>query len=146
MDLTVKKFYELTLDELFEIYKFRAAVFIVEQNCAYQDVDEWDKKAYHVFLKENGELQAYLRVLPPHLAFDDVSIGRVITSKRRCGLGTKIMNEGIKIAKEKFGAESITIKAQLYAKNFYEQFGFAQISEPFLEDGILHIDMRVLFE
>lgn len=146
MDLRVKEFYELTLDELFEIYRFRASVFIVEQNCVYQDVDEWDKSAYHVFLIKNGQMLAYLRVLPPHLAFDDVSIGRVVTAERRCGLGTKIMNEGIKIAKEKFGAKSVTIKAQLYAKEFYRQFGFKEISEEFLEDGILHIDMRAVFE
>lgn len=144
MDLTVKKFYELSLDELFEIYRLRAQVFIVEQNCAYQDVDEWDKAAYHVFLKENGEMQAYLRVLPPNLAFDDVSIGRVVTAKRRCGLGTKIMEEGIKVAKEKLDAKSVTIKAQLYAKEFYERFGFREISEEFLEDGILHIDMKAV--
>lgn len=144
MDLTVKKFYELSLDELFEIYRLRAQVFIVEQNCAYQDVDEWDKAAYHVFLKENGEMQAYLRVLPPNLAFDDVSIGRVVTAKRRCGLGTKIMEEGIKVAKEKLDAKSVTIKAQLYAKKFYERFGFREISEEFLEDGILHIDMKAV--
>ncbi|MCM1298298.1 MAG: GNAT family N-acetyltransferase [Firmicutes bacterium] len=145
MDLTVKGFYELTLDELFEIYKFRAAVFIVEQNCVYQDVDEWDKSAYHLFLKENGEMQAYLRVLPSGTAFDDISIGRVITAKRRCGLGTRIMNEGIKVAKEKFNAKSITIKAQLYAKKFYERFGFKEISEAFSEDGILHVEMKAVF-
>lgn len=144
MDLTVKKFYELSLDELFKIYRLRAQVFIVEQNCVYQDVDEWDKAAYHVFLKENGEMQAYLRVLPPNLAFDDVSIGRVVTAKRRCGFGTKIMEEGIKVAKEKLDAKSVTIKAQLYAKKFYERFGFREISEEFLEDGILHIDMKAV--
>ena len=144
MDLTVKKFYELSLDELFEIYRLRAQVFVVEQNCVYQDIDEWDKAAYHVFLKGNGEMQAYLRVLPPNLAFDDVSIGRVVTAKRRCGLGTKIMEEGIRIAKEKLDAKSVTIKAQLYAKKFYERFGIRETSEEFLEDGILHIDMKAV--
>ena len=89
-------------------------------------------------------MQAYLRVLPPNLAFDDVSIGRVVTAKRRCGLGTKIMEEGIRIAKEKLDAKSVTIKAQLYAKKFYERFGFREISEEFLEDGILHIDMKAV--
>ncbi len=143
MELTVKHFNELTAAELFDIYKLRTAVFVVEQNCAYQEVDDADKSAYHVWLHENGEILAYIRVLPKGVKFDDVSIGRVISAKRRQGFGTRILNEGIKVAKEKLGADIITIEAQTYAKGFYENVGFVRISEEFLEDGIPHIRMRL---
>ncbi|MBR5089980.1 MAG: GNAT family N-acetyltransferase [Ruminiclostridium sp.] len=143
MELTVKHFNELTAAELFDIYKLRTAVFVVEQNCAYQEVDDADKSAYHVWLHENGEILAYIRVLPKGIKFDDVSIGRVISAKRRQGFGTRILNEGIKVAKEKLGADIITIEAQTYAKGFYENAGFVRISEEFLEDGIPHIRMRL---
>lgn len=141
MELTVKHFSQLTRDELFAIYKLRVAVFVVEQQCAYPEVDDADKTAYHLWLSDAGGIQAYLRVLPPHTTFDTASIGRVIAVKRRQGLGGRIVAEGIRAAREKFGAEAITIEAQTYARNLYEKAGFVQSSEEFLEDGIPHIQM-----
>ena len=141
METIVKKFEELTVEELYEILKARAEVFVVEQNCAYQDMDDVDKEAYHVYLKEEGKLVGYLRVIDKDKRLDEVSLGRVISLKRRCGIGTKLMLAGILVAKEKFHAKRIKIGAQLYAKPFYEQVGFKQISKEYLEDGIPHIYM-----
>jgi ElaA protein len=141
MDLVIKRFEELTVEELYEILKARAEVFIVEQNCAYQDIDGKDKHAYHVFLKDDTGILAYLRVIEKGISFEEVSIGRVLTIKRGCGLGKILMLEGIKIAKEKLNADKIRIGAQCYAKAFYEKVGFRQVSDEFLEDGIPHIQM-----
>lgn len=141
MKLTVKHFSELTAHELYEIYKLRTAVFVVEQNCPYQEVDEKDKNAYHVWLSQREEMIAYLRVLGPGVSYNEVSIGRVISARRRQGIGTMILREGIKVAKEKFGTGTIRIEAQTYARKLYENEGFVQTSEEFLEDGIPHIEM-----
>ena len=141
MELVVKAFAQLSTDELFAIYKLRVAVFIVEQQCAYPEVDDFDRLAYHIFLRDGEGIQAYLRLLPPHTTFDTVSIGRVIAAKRRCGLGGRIVAEGIRAAREIFGAKRITIEAQTYARGLYEKAGFVQSSEEFLEDGIPHIRM-----
>ena len=142
METVVKKFEELTLWELYEILRIRSEVFVVEQNCVYQDLDEIDQEAYHVYLKENGKIWAYLRVIDKGKRLDEVSIGRVISLKRRCGLGGILMAEGIKIAEEKFGAKRIKIGAQAYARPFYESVGFRVIKEEtYMEDGIPHIYM-----
>ena len=143
MELVIKHFNELTVRELFEIYKLRVSVFVVEQNCPYQEIDDADKDAYHVCLKDESGIQAYLRVLPKGVTFQEVSLGRVIAVKRRCGLGSKILSEGIKFAKERFGAEIITIGAQVYARGLYEKAGFVQSSPEYLEDGIPHIIMTL---
>lgn len=145
MKLIVKHFRELTTEELFEIYKLRVAVFVVEQNCPYQEVDCADLVAYHLYLKDESGLQAYLRVLPKGATHEEVSIGRVISVKRRCGLGTQIVKEGISVAKEKFDAKQIVIEAQTYARKLYENVGFVQSGEEFLEDGIPHIPMTYQF-
>ena len=141
MELVIKRFNELTIEELYEIYKLRISVFVVEQNCPYQEIDEADKSAYHVYYKDKNGIQAYLRVLPKGTSFNEVSLGRVIAVKRKCGYGSKIVLEGIKVAKEKLNAKLIKIEAQVYAKKFYESLGFVAISEEFLEDGIPHIQM-----
>ena len=145
MKLVCKHFSELTAEELFDIYKVRTAVFVVEQNCPYQEVDDADKAAYHLYLKDEEGIQAYLRVLPKGAVREDVAIGRVLSVKRRCGLGTAIMKAGIETAREKFAAERITIGAQVYAKKLYENLGFVQCSEEYLEDGIPHITMTLTF-
>ncbi len=141
MNLTVKQFYELTIDELWQIYHIRAEVFVVEQNCVYQDIDRYDKEAYHLWLSDEDGMQAYARVLPAGTAFEYAAIGRVISMKRRAGLGTKIVSEAIRTAQGKFGADRIVIEAQVYARELYEKLGFRQVSEEFLEDGIPHIKM-----
>ena len=141
MEIVVKHFLELELEELYEILKLRAEVFVVEQNCIYQDLDDVDKEAYHLYFKEKDKIVAYLRVIDKDKRLDEVSLGRVISAKRRCGLGTKLLKAGIEVAKQKFGAKKIKIGAQLYAKPFYEGAGFKQISNEYEEDGIPHIYM-----
>ncbi len=141
MELYVRSFRELTTDELYDIYKLRVAVFVVEQNCPYQEIDDADREAYHLFLKDEAGIAAYLRVLPPGVAGQDTAIGRVIAARRGRGLGKKILGEGIRVAREKFSARTIALAAQAYAVPFYEKLGFRPVSDLFLEDGIPHIRM-----
>lgn len=141
MNLVIKRFEELSIEELYEILQVRAAIFVVEQKCTYQDLDNKDRDSYHVFLKDDGGIQAYLRVVEKGVSFEEVSIGRVLTRKRGCGLGNRILLEGIRVAREKLGADKIKIEAQSYAKLFYEKIGFVQVSEEFLDEGIPHIEM-----
>ena len=144
MELIVKHFDELTARELFDLYKLRVSVFVVEQNCPYQEVDDADRMSYHVWLRDENGIAACLRVIPAGVSFEDVSIGRVIAVRRRCGLGTRIVAEGLRVAQEKLGAQRVTIEAQTYARALYENLGFRRTSEEFLEDGIPHI--RMLWE
>ncbi|MCC8169231.1 MAG: GNAT family N-acetyltransferase [Oscillospiraceae bacterium] len=141
MELIIKKFKELTVEELYEIIKARVDIFVVEQNYPYRELDDKDKNSYHMFFKDEDSIAAYLRVVDRGVSFDEVSIGRVLTVKRGCGLGGKILAEGIKLAKEKLGAETIRIEAQTYAKGFYEKAGFEQSSAEFTLDGIPHMQM-----
>lgn len=146
MELKVRHFDELTARELYAILKLRVDVFVVEQECIYPELDNKDLSAYHVWLEENGEILAYLRVLEAGISFDEVSIGRVIAVHRREGLGTRIVSEGIRVAREKFCADAIRIEAQTYARGLYEKLGFVQTTEEFLEDGIPHIGMLLEME
>ena len=141
MELKIKHFSELSAQELFAIYKLRVSVFVVEQNCPYQEVDDADEHAYHVWFEDEDGIEAYLRVVEPGVVFPECAIGRVIAVKRRCGLGTKIVSSGLRAAQERYGAEAVRIEAQTYARKLYEGLGFVQTSEEFLEDGILHIGM-----
>ena len=141
MELIVKHFDELTARELYAILALRDKVFVVEQECIYQEADGKDSRAYHVWLEEGGEMIAYLRVLEAGVSFDEVSIGRVIAVKRRQGYGSRIVAEGIRVAREKYGAKAIRIEAQTYARGLYEKLGFKQTTEEFLDDGIPHIGM-----
>lgn len=143
MKLIIKHFSELSVEELHEIYKLRVSVFVGEQNCPYQEIDDADKYAYHLWLKDVNGIQAYARALPPGVTFDDASIGRVIAVKRRCGMGSRIVAAAIDTAKEKFSAKRLTIEAQVYARKLYEKAGFVQSSDEFLEDGIPHIHMTL---
>lgn len=143
MELRYGRLDELTIREIYEIFRLRVSVFVVEQNCPYQEIDDADKEAIHMWLEEDGRIMAYLRVIPAGLVFDQVSIGRVIAVKRRCGLSTRLIKEGIKTAAEELGATEIVLEAQTYARSLYEKLGFCQISEEFLEDGIPHIKMRL---
>ncbi len=135
MKLTVKHFNDLTVSELYDILKLRVSVFVLEQSCLYQELDDMDKNAFHLWFSDEEGISAYLRVLPQSV-WGEVSIGRVISVKRRQGLGSLILAEGIKTAKEKYGAKRIAIGAQLYAESFYEKAGFARASE---EDRKTHV-------
>lgn len=143
MQLIVKHFSELSVDELFAIYKLRVAVFVVEQKCPYQEIDEADRSAYHIWLQDEDGIAAYARALPPGVTFAEASIGRVIAVKRRCGMGSRIVAAAVETAREKFSAGKITIEAQVYARSLYEKAGFRQISDEFMEDGIPHIQMQL---
>ena len=141
MKLFVKTYRELTRDELYAILELRVSVFVVEQNCAYQDLDGCDPEALHVWLEDEEGIAAYLRILDRGVKSEYVTIGRVIAKRRRCGLGTKILQEGIRAAQERYHADAIYVEAQTYARGLYEKQGFRQISEEFLEDGIPHVRM-----
>lgn len=143
MELVIKHFNELSVKELFEILKLRVSVFVVEQKCPYQEVDDADLKACHIYLKDETGIIAYARVLPENTTFQEPSIGRVIAVKRRCGLGIQIVSAGIQVAREEFGAKCIVIEAQVYARKLYENLGFVQSSPEYLEDGIPHIKMTL---
>lgn len=141
MKLNIKMFDELTTKELYEILKLRAQVFVVEQNCNYLDLDDADVGACHVFYTDDDGIQAYLRVLDRGVMSEEVRIGRVISKKRRCGIGTSLVKEGIKAAIEKFGADKIFVEAQVYVKDMYAKLGFKQTSGEFLDVGIPHVKM-----
>lgn len=144
MELVVKHFSELSAEELFEIYKLRVSVFVVEQKCPYQEVDDADRAAYHLWLQDADGIKAYARILPQGVAFSTAAFGRVIAVERRCGLGSRIVDAAIHVAKTKLHADKITIEAQTYARSLYEKYGFRQTSDEFLEDGIPHIQMQLV--
>ena len=141
MEFCRKTFGELTKEELYEILQLRSAVFVVEQNCPYQDLDGNDQAALHLFFRESGAITAYLRIMDRDVVSPYVSIGRVIAVHRRRGEATRLLTEAIRAAREHFRADRIYLEAQVYARALYEKLGFRQISEEFLEDGIPHIRM-----
>ncbi|MBP5720815.1 MAG: GNAT family N-acetyltransferase [Bacteroidales bacterium] len=136
-----KAFSELTTAELYELLRIRSEVFVVEQDCVYQDMDNDDQPSIHLWLTVGERIVALCRVCPAGTHMEAVSIGRVITTERGKGYGKEIMLAGIEAAREHFGATRIDIEAQEYARGFYEQVGFRQSSEPFILDGIPHIKM-----
>jgi ElaA protein len=145
MSLTLHKktFSELTTAELYELLRIRSDVFVVEQDCVYQDMDYDDQPAIHLWLTEDERTVALCRVCPAGTHMDEVSIGRVITTVRGKGYGKQIMLAAIEAAGEHFGATRIDLEAQEYAKGFYEKAGFRQSSDPFILDGIPHIRMTL---
>ena len=136
-----KIFKELTTDELYELLRVRSEVFVVEQNCAYQDLDGDDQKSIHLWLTVEDKVVALARVCPAGTHLKEISIGRVITTERGKGYGKQIMLHAIDAAVEHFRATIIDIEAQEYAKGFYERVGFRQSSDTFILDGIPHIKM-----
>lgn len=139
--LHLKTFQELTIDELYELLRVRSEVFVVEQNCVYQDLDGDDQKAIHLWLTVENKVVAMARVCPAGTHMQKISIGRVITTERGRGYGRQIMLHAIDAAVERFDASNIDIEAQEYAKGFYEGVGFRQSSDTFILDGIPHIKM-----
>lgn len=140
MTVKVKAFTELTLQELYEILALRNEIFVVEQNCPYQDIDRRDQEALHVMGWEGGALKAYLRVF--RKSEEEAAIGRVLAVERRKGYASEVLRVGIMAAKERLGMDRIYLEAQTYARSLYEKQGFVQCGEEFLEDGIPHIPMR----
>ncbi|SEM29363.1 ElaA protein [Maribacter orientalis] len=144
LDIKVKKFNELSIQELYSLLKLRSEIFVVEQDCVYQDLDGKDAKALHVIgINNNNEVVAYTRIFKPGDYFDIASIGRVAVHKdyRKYGYGKDIMQASINAVNEKFKEQQIKISAQTYLDKFYTELGFKAIGEGYLEDGIPHIQM-----
>lgn len=139
----LKKFGELTSYELYAILQLRNEVFVVEQNCVFQDADDKDQSSFHLMGFSYKKLIAYTRLVPAGVSYEQVSIGRVVTSPsvRRLGAGKELMQRSIDTVYKIFGVQPIKIGAQLYLKKFYESFGFKQVGDIYLEDGIEHIYM-----
>lgn len=142
---TSKSFAELSVAELYAILRLRNEVFVVEQNCVYQDADNTDQKSFHITGWDGNTLAAYCRVIPPGISFNEASIGRVVTSPqyRKTGAGRELMKRSISFTLEQFSCNKITISAQLYLEKFYTSLGFVKISSPYLEDNIPHIKMQL---
>lgn len=143
MDIQVKSFEQLSLHQLYEVLRLRSEVFVVEQDCVYQDIDGKDEKALHVLGFDNGNLVAYTRIFPPGIYFSEAAIGRVVVknSSRKNKFGHEIMEASIKAVQDNFDTTNIKLSAQTYLTKFYESHGFHQIGEGYLEDGIPHIAM-----
>ena len=145
IEFKIKPFNELSTPELYEILKLRIEVFVVEQNCIYQDIDGKDSKAIHVLGYYNGDLAAYCRIFDAGYYFDEASIGRVIVSPRYRDkkFGHDLMKVAIEAVDANFNKKQITISAQMYLQKFYESHGFVKTSEMYLEDDIPHIQMKI---
>lgn len=143
LKISIKTFAELSTKELYAILQLRAEVFVVEQNCVYQDIDGKDPKALHIIGFKNDKIVAYCRIFKPGDYFEKASIGRVVVVKneRKFGYGHVIFQHSVDAVKEYFNETSIKISAQLYLKKFYESHGFHQVGEGYLEDDIPHIAM-----
>ena len=143
MNISIKTFNELSLNELYQILQLRSEVFVVEQDCVYQDIDGKDDKALHIIGDINGEIVAYTRCFDKGFYFEEAAIGRVVVKQeqRKYGYGHQIMKASIEAIKDHFGTEKIKLSAQQYLIKFYESHGFTSLGEGYLEDGIPHIAM-----
>lgn len=143
MEIRIKTFEELTKEELYEILALRCEVFVVEQECAYQDLDYKDQKAIHVMGKKEGRVVAYTRIFKPGGYFENTSIGRVVVpkSQRQFGYGKEIMQASLQEIEDNFPKGTIELSAQTYLKKFYNDLGFVAQGEGYLEDGIPHVRM-----
>lgn len=145
-EISVKTFSELTTEELYIILRLRSEVFVVEQKCIYQDIDNYDQDALHVCAYANNELQAYTRIIKPEIKYIGASsVGRVLTnpSSRSQGLGKEIVMAAIKQCNEVWPSLPITISAQQYLEKFYSELGFDKKSDAYMEDDIPHIEMTL---
>ncbi|MCI7302976.1 GNAT family N-acetyltransferase [Ihubacter massiliensis] len=144
MKIVIKKFHELSTEELYQILKLRSDVFVVEQKCAYPDCDGKDRHAHHLFVEQNNHIVGYLRILEKGQTFDAIAIGRVAVDPdyRGIGLARHMMNKALLFINEYLYEKQVKISAQQHLTKFYESVGFLPISESYLEDGIPHIDME----
>jgi ElaA protein len=143
MDILIKNFNELSLEELYQVLQLRSEVFVVEQNCVYQDIDGKDEKALHVLGIKAGKVIAYTRCFDKGFYFEEAAIGRVLVkeTERKNAYGHLILEASILAIEERFKTKNIKLSAQQYLTDFYENHGFMQIGEGYLEDGIPHIAM-----
>ena len=148
MKVEAKKFSELSVEEIYELLKLRTEIFVVEQECIYQDMDGKDNKAVHILGKQEDTLVAYTRIFNGGDYYDEPSIGRVVVDKKRRGedKGKEIMNESINYIKNNMQEKEIVLSAQKYLDKFYRDLGFKSEGEDYLEDGIPHQKMRLVIE
>ncbi len=141
--ILVKKFNQLSTGELYDLLQLRSEVFVVEQDCVYQDIDGKDQKAFHILGIKNNKVVAYTRVFGPRDYFEEAAIGRVVVkaSERKFKYGYDIMKVSIEVVDFHFRVTTIKVSAQTYLKSFYNNLGFKQVGEEYLEDGIPHIAM-----
>ena len=143
MEITVRTYNELTRDELYDILQLRSEVFVVEQDCVYQDIDGKDKKALHVIGKIDGNVVAYTRCFAPDIYFKEAAIGRVVVraDERKYGYGHHIMEASLSAITEHYKTNTVKLSAQTYLIDFYRAHDFKSTGEEYLEDGIPHIAM-----
>jgi ElaA protein len=143
IEWSLKKFTELTSGELYQLLRLRSAVFVVEQASVFLDLDDKDQYCAHLMGTRRGQLLAYSRIVPAGVTFEYASLGRIVVAQegRGQGLGKMLMDRSISELEEKFGAVPIQIGAQTYLRAFYGNFRFVPCSEPYIEDGIEHIEM-----
>lgn len=143
MQLVSRSYSALSVEELYQILKLRVDVFVVEQKCAYPELDNYDQAAQHILAINEEGLAGYARVLPPDTVYKEASIGRVCIKKeeRNKQFGRKLFDFSLQTAKDLFLQEPIKIQAQTYLEDFYASYGFKTITEPYLDFGIAHVDM-----
>ena len=143
LEWALKKFAELSNEELYQVLRLRSEVFVVEQGCNFMDMDNKDQKCDHLLGWKDGQLLAYSRIVPTGVSYAYPSIGRIVVSGkgRGIGLGVELLNISIETVEKMYGKTSIRIGAQLYLKKFYGSFGFVQTGDIYLEDDIEHIEM-----
>ncbi len=148
MEWKLKAFDEMSIDELYNILRERVDVFVVEQQCAYREIDNFDQSSYHLYACEGEEIAAYARILPAGTAYQELSIGRVLVkeSYRGRGFATELMTKALDFIREELKGESVRLQAQEYLLHFYSSFGFEKISGVYLDEGIPHADMLLEFE
>jgi len=138
----IKTFHELDKEELYKFMQLRIEVFIVEQDCPYQDLDDLDLEGRHIWIEEDGIVLTYLRLNPPETRFKEPSLGRIVTKEtaRSRGLAEVIINKALEIIDKEYKMKT-RISAQSYLEDYYSKFGFVKCSEEYLEDNIPHIEM-----
>lgn len=144
IDWKIKHYDDLDINEFHDLLALRVEIFVVEQNCPYQEIDGKDKVSYHLIGQdEQQNTVATARILPAKVYFEEVTIGRIVVSKlqRRKGIGDQIMIQSMKFVEEKFGKQNIKLAAQAEMAHFYEKHGFEKVSKPYDWDDILHVDM-----
>lgn len=142
MEWKLKKFNDLTINELYEILQLRIEIFVVEQDCPYQDLDDKDKDSWHLFLENNDEIIATLRIIPENISYKEMSIGRVVVKKkyRGQGLSKEMMKKAIDFIIDDLNKNKIRLSGQAYLTEFYTSLGFNKVLECYLEDGIEHFE------
>ena len=143
LEIKTKSFIDLNTKELYDVLQLRSEVFVVEQDCVYQDIDGKDEKALHILGKKEGKIVAYTRCFAPNIYFEEAAIGRVVVkeTERKFGYGHQILKASVEEIQQRYQTTTIKLSAQQYLTHFYETHNFKQIGEGYLEDGIPHIAM-----